>query len=149
MPVIDTADGIAFYRLAALKGALDLQTKGLKLSRGRSATSIAKAQYGLTGTAAKMLPVIEREVEDILTIRAGMDTTVAETFDLLGERVSKNPAARFDGDKGILYAYSLELNGVMEDTALTARQVEVLNALIRVTLFERRCPPSTRVVFRA
>lgn len=48
--VCDTPESIAFFRLAALKGAVGLELKGLKLSRGRSAVAIAKQQYGLKGS---------------------------------------------------------------------------------------------------
>jgi len=46
--MILTGKQIDFYRLAALKGALYLELKGMK-RRGRSAYSILKSEYGLKG----------------------------------------------------------------------------------------------------
>ena len=60
--VIDTPEGIAFFRLAALKGALSLQSKGLKLSRGRSALSIARSM-GYRGNLASVLAQVTADVE--------------------------------------------------------------------------------------
>ena len=37
----------AFYGLLALRGSVGLELKGLKLSRGRSATAIAKQRFDL------------------------------------------------------------------------------------------------------
>lgn len=46
--MILTGKQIDFYRLAALKGALYLELKGMK-RRGRSAYSILKSEFGLKG----------------------------------------------------------------------------------------------------
>lgn len=102
--MIDTPDGIAFARLAALKGALSLQSKGMRLSRGVSATTIGKRQYGLTGGADKQHAVVAQQVEDLLWLRENpmTDATFAE------------------GHK----------------------------RTARVEAFERKCPDSTRVMFR-
>jgi hypothetical protein len=58
MIVADTPEKIEAFRLLALKGALSLESKGLK-RRGRSALSIVKAEFGLKGTAATVLPKFE------------------------------------------------------------------------------------------
>lgn len=58
--VCDTPDKIQAFRLLALKNALKLETKGLKMSRGRSALSIVKAEFGLKGTAKTVLPQFEK-----------------------------------------------------------------------------------------
>ena len=46
--VADTPDAIEMYRMIALCGALKLELLGMK-SRGRSAYSIIKQEYGLRG----------------------------------------------------------------------------------------------------
>lgn len=58
MIVADTPEKIRAFRLLALKGALKLETKGLK-RRGCSALSIVKAEFGLKGTAATVLTQFE------------------------------------------------------------------------------------------
>lgn len=52
--IVVTGEHIEVYRLLALRGALGLEAKGLKMSRGRSALSIVKEITGLTGTKATM-----------------------------------------------------------------------------------------------
>jgi hypothetical protein len=52
--MIITGEHIQVARLLALRGALKLESKGLKMSRGRSALSIVKELTGLTGTKATM-----------------------------------------------------------------------------------------------
>lgn len=47
--VITGQGGLAFVQLAARKGALGMELKGMK-RRGRSAYSICKSEYGLTGS---------------------------------------------------------------------------------------------------
>lgn len=88
--VIDTPDGIAFARLAALKGALDLQSKGIRLSRSFSATQIGKSQYGLTGSAAKQHAAVAQQVEDLIWLRENPMTH--ETF-AEGQKRTKRVAA--------------------------------------------------------
>lgn len=61
--VIDTPEGIALYRLIALKGALKLEALGMK-RRGQSALSIAKREYGCKGNRAKVLEQIEALCEE-------------------------------------------------------------------------------------
>lgn len=47
--VITGQGGFAFVHLAALKGALAMELRGMK-RRGRSAYSICKSEYGLKGS---------------------------------------------------------------------------------------------------
>lgn len=47
--------GMAFYRLAALVSALELQAVGLKMTRGISASTIARRDYGLKGSLPKLI----------------------------------------------------------------------------------------------
>lgn len=51
----DTPELINGYRLLVLASRLKLETKGLKVSRGPSAYSIIKAEFGLRGTKEKVL----------------------------------------------------------------------------------------------
>ncbi len=46
---------IALFRLKALAKGLELEIKGMKMSRGRSAYSIAKEEYGLKGNRTTVL----------------------------------------------------------------------------------------------
>ena len=57
--MLDTTEKINAFRLLALRGALQLETKGLK-RRGASAASIVKREFNLKGTAAKLLPQFEQ-----------------------------------------------------------------------------------------
>jgi hypothetical protein len=54
-------------RLFALRSAIRLEMKGLKMSRGRSALAIAKAEFGLSrGTKAeKVIEAIEAKLAEI------------------------------------------------------------------------------------
>lgn len=59
MLIADNPSDINAFRLLALKGALKLESKGLKMSRGRSALSVVKAEFGFKGNAATVLPQFE------------------------------------------------------------------------------------------
>jgi len=51
---LDTPEQISMYRLLALISALKLQSKGIRVTRGQSALTIARTQYGVRArTAAK------------------------------------------------------------------------------------------------
>lgn len=53
-------NGIEVYRLAMLLSALKLQAKGIHMSRRMpAASSIAKRDYGLKGSVAKLIPQVE------------------------------------------------------------------------------------------
>ncbi len=54
-----------FFQLAARKGALALEIKGLK-RRGRSAYSICKEVYGLKGSRQAVLDQMQKMVDNIL-----------------------------------------------------------------------------------
>jgi hypothetical protein len=43
-------EGMNFYRMAALKGALSLEMKGLRVTRNFSAYATIKREFGLKGT---------------------------------------------------------------------------------------------------
>lgn len=70
MTMIDTPDGIAFFRAAARKGALDMEIKGLKRSGGRqTAYAIVKDVYGFHGSRKSVLDDLTTYVEGTLYIR--------------------------------------------------------------------------------
>ena len=60
--MLDTTDDIDFARLAALRGALRLELKGMK-RRGRTAYSILKSDYGFKGNREKVLEQATQEIE--------------------------------------------------------------------------------------
>lgn len=53
MIIADTPDKINAFRLLSLKGALKLETVGLK-RRGKSALSIVKEEFGFKGNTQKV-----------------------------------------------------------------------------------------------
>jgi len=53
MIIADTPDKINAFRLLSLKGALKLETVGLK-RRGKSALSIVKEEFGFKGNVHKV-----------------------------------------------------------------------------------------------
>ena len=58
--VVMTGNGIEVYRLALLLSGLDLQAKGIRMSRHLpQATTIAREQYGLKGTMPKLRAQVE------------------------------------------------------------------------------------------
>ena len=66
--VIDTPEGIAFYQLASLKGALALELKGMT-RRGPSAYSIAKERYGLKGNRQSVFDQLQKMVDDAIAAK--------------------------------------------------------------------------------
>jgi hypothetical protein len=53
--IADTPEKIEAFRLLSLKGALKLESIGMK-RRGQSALSIIKKEFNLTGTAKTVYP---------------------------------------------------------------------------------------------
>ena len=51
---LDTPDQIQAFHLLSLKAALKLETKGMKMSRHRSAYSVVKQITGLKGSKQKV-----------------------------------------------------------------------------------------------
>lgn len=66
--IIDTPEGIAAYRMLALRGALKLEILGMK-RRGRSAASIIKEEYGFKGNNKKVLEQYEAHLRTIGVLR--------------------------------------------------------------------------------
>jgi anion-transporting ArsA/GET3 family ATPase len=63
--IIDTPEGVAAFRLLALRSALSLEVSGLRVSRGRTAYAIVKEEFGLRGGKARVL----EQYEDLLRER--------------------------------------------------------------------------------
>lgn len=62
--VFDTPDSIAFFQLAARKGALSLEIKGLMRASGRrTAYSICKSEYNLRGSRQSVLAQMQALVD--------------------------------------------------------------------------------------
>lgn len=59
MTVIDTPEGINAYRLLVLRGALRLECKGMRRSRGHSASTVIKREFGLKGSNINILDQYE------------------------------------------------------------------------------------------
>ena len=55
----NTPESIEAFRLLAIKGALKLESLGMRMSRGRSALSVVKAMGIKARTAKEALPLFE------------------------------------------------------------------------------------------
>jgi hypothetical protein len=56
-------ESIALYRLMTLRRGIQMEAKGMKLSRGRSCLSIVKKEFGWKGNRDKILSLLEEEIE--------------------------------------------------------------------------------------
>lgn len=70
MTALTTPGQIALFRLCTLRTALKLETRGLRMSKGPTALSVLKSEYGYKGDRAK---VLEQVVADIATQMAAME----------------------------------------------------------------------------
>lgn len=70
--MINTPDGIAFYRLASMKSAVKLESKGMKMSRGRSITPMARKEFGLKARAphSEVIAAIEAKMQEMMDAKA-------------------------------------------------------------------------------
>jgi len=57
--IANTPEAVEAFNLLSLKGALKLEVKGMKASRGFSAFKTVKARFGLTGNKAQVLVKFE------------------------------------------------------------------------------------------
>jgi hypothetical protein len=64
---IITGTHIEFFRMCTLRGALSLEIKGIKMSRGVSAYASIKKQYNLKGTKLRVLEQLEAMIEKFRT----------------------------------------------------------------------------------
>tara|TARA_B100002019_G_scaffold88104_1_gene76348 strand:- start:19976 stop:20203 length:228 start_codon:yes stop_codon:yes gene_type:complete len=60
----DTPTQIALFRLLSLRGALKLETLGMK-RRGQSVYSILKQEYGFKGSKQSVLTQLEQKIKEI------------------------------------------------------------------------------------
>lgn len=60
-----TGNHIEVVRLMALKAALKLEIKGIKMSRGASAFSIVRKSLGFKGTKIVVLAQLEKYIEEM------------------------------------------------------------------------------------
>jgi len=65
MAILDTKEGIEFYRLATLKAALGLEVAGLRRSRGPSAYTLLK-RMGYRGSKGAVLAKVQADVNATL-----------------------------------------------------------------------------------
>lgn len=68
MTIITGERNVRHVRLLALRSALKLELKGLKISRGRSAYSIIKSEFGLRGNRESVLA----QFDDIINQSAAL-----------------------------------------------------------------------------
>ena len=60
----DTPTQIALFRLLSLRGALKLETLGMK-RRGQSVYSILKQEYGFKGSKQSVLTQLEQKIKEM------------------------------------------------------------------------------------
>jgi hypothetical protein len=59
---ITGAESIAFYRLMTLKRGIEMEAKGMRLTRGRTCLSIVKKEFGWKGNRDKILALLDEEI---------------------------------------------------------------------------------------
>jgi hypothetical protein len=62
MPVL-TGNQIGMYRLLVLRSGLALEAKGMKMSRGLSAMSILKKEFGFKGNRQKIAAQLQALID--------------------------------------------------------------------------------------
>ncbi len=63
--VLDTPEQIKSYRMICLKKGLELELKGLRLTRGRTCYSIIKEEFGLKGNKQRVYDQFTKMMYDI------------------------------------------------------------------------------------
>jgi hypothetical protein len=56
-------ESIALYRLMTLSRGIAMEAKGIRLTRGRTCLSIVKSEFGWKGNRAKILALLNEEIE--------------------------------------------------------------------------------------
>ena len=59
-----TGEQITSYRILTLRKGLELELKGLRLTRGRSCYSMIKTEFNFKGNKAKVLALINAYIEN-------------------------------------------------------------------------------------
>ncbi len=63
MTALDTPEKIELYRLLVLRSALQMEiSTGMRMTRGRTAYSIAKKEFGFKGSKKKVLSQLEEYI---------------------------------------------------------------------------------------
>lgn len=63
-----TGMGVHIYRLACLRGGIKLEAKGMKLSRGKSCTRVARDMFNLPrATQEELIALLEKEILEFAT----------------------------------------------------------------------------------
>ena len=76
--IINTPEGIEFVQMVARRGALKLETKGMK-RHGQSAYSICKQVYGLKGNKLSVLAQMDKMIADVHARREAEAEIAVET----------------------------------------------------------------------
>lgn len=68
---ISDPTGISYARLASMKGAVHLEFKGMKMSRGLNVTAMARKELGLKARAPhqEVIEAIQKRMGELLTQR--------------------------------------------------------------------------------
>lgn len=69
MTAITNPDDIATYRLLVLQKGLSLETKGIKMTRGKSCYSIIKNEFGLKGNKISVLDQFTKLLQEQNVLR--------------------------------------------------------------------------------
>ena len=68
---ISDQTGISYARLASMKGAVRLESKGMKMSRGLNVTAMARKELGLKARAPhqEVIEAIQKRMDELLAQR--------------------------------------------------------------------------------
>ena len=61
--IVDTPEQIKLYQMLVLRKMLQLEMKGLKMSKGRTAYSSAKQLFNINGSRQKVLKILNDMIE--------------------------------------------------------------------------------------
>ena len=62
-PLIITGEHIPLYRLMVMRQGLEMEIKGMRISRGQTCYARAKAELGFRGNKAKVLEQLRAHIE--------------------------------------------------------------------------------------
>ena len=60
-----TGDQIPLFRLKVLLKGMELEGEGIKISRGRSALTIVKKEFGWKGNRKKIIALLEKKIIEL------------------------------------------------------------------------------------
>lgn len=66
--ILNTPEAISYARLASMKGAVKLESVGMKMRRGVNVTAMARKEFGLKARAPhkEVIAAIEAKMADLL-----------------------------------------------------------------------------------